>query len=1391
MKTNKDIKLSLWKQLLQNQTELVLPTDYPRPIPHKIVESSIEKDIALSVAKQILNLCIQTDATPFSVLLSAFSVLFSKYTNESDISVGSSSASNNPLVLRFNVEKTDSLLDVIANVLKTEEHALENEIPFADLLSVMFEDKKTSSQNIDLPTSNDDDFQPSLFKVRFFNMTDTDNRTLNDTNSTSNSDLTIFVSQSSTLRRLLPIQIKILYNSVLFSEQRINEMFLQLEQVFSTTAKDLEMSVSKIDLVSAEFKKVIPNPKEDLNWDNFEGSITKFFENNSLKHPEKICVVESDAEVEGKFRKFTYKVINEASNVVAHRLIKSGIQREDVVVLYSYRGVDLVVAVMGVLKAGATFSVIDPAYPPSRQNVYLSVAQPRGVIILKKAGELNLMVREYIKSSLNIICEIPALELHENGSVSGGKIQEWHEDVLKEVENLSQVSTEVENGPDSIGTLSFTSGSTGVPKGVRGRHFSLTHFYPWMKQEFKLNETEKFTMLSGIAHDPIQRDIFTPLYLGAELYIPTSEHIGSPGRLAKWMSENKITVTHLTPAMGQLLSANAVDEIPSLKNSFFVGDVLTKRDVSRLQVLAPNCSIINMYGTTETQRAVSYLTIPPVDAHPGFLSQQKDIMPAGKGMKNVQLLVINDAGLMCGVGEVGEIYVRSGGLAEGYLGLEDVTKEKFISNPFNIEGPTISNVGKLLANYKGPRDRMYRTGDLGRYRPDALVECTGRADDQVKIRGFRIELKEIDTHLSQHPQVRENVTLVRRDKLEEKTLCSYFIPLDSNHDIGELLKDIREYLKLKLPSYAVPTVFVPLTRMPLTPNGKIDKNALPFPDTVLVSTRPSSTDSDKNLTTTEKIIKEIWNVLLPHNNDIQPSDNFFDLGGHSVLATRLVFELRKKVACVIPLSVVFKEPTLKFMALEVDKIIQRDSNNLLQKNDDGLLDFERKEETSEEFNYAADLDVLDDKVAFSMDNGLEEFKFMIENDRENIFFVTGVTGFLGAFILRDLLQRYPASKVICHVRANSVEEGLKRIEENGKQHLVWRKEWLENDRISVACGDLSMPRLGLTEEAWDQLSEKVDLIVHNGALVHWVFPYTKLRGPNVLATVEALKLSTTKRFKPLLFVSSTSVLDTAHYSNKIGMMGESGKVLESDDLEGSRTGLHSGYGQTKWVSEKLIMRAQERGVPCTIIRPGYIVGHSFTGVGNTDDFLWRLVKGCIQLGKIPKISNVVNMVPVDYVSAVIVSVAGKKDNLTKKAYHIWHPHSFRFDDLFKEIMLYYPVVPTEYMHWRTSLMEFTFSESDHALYPLLHFVLDDLPTSTRSPELDDQNAKSVCQNDQRIVRSNFLLCSLLWKCPDVKDFIGLYLGYMSKVGFLEKPEWKELPHLSEWDDLKVISRRGQ
>ncbi|KAG5458721.1 MAG: hypothetical protein BJ554DRAFT_1003, partial [Olpidium bornovanus] len=587
--------------------------------------------------------------SPYIIVLAAFAILLHRHTGEEDVVVGTSSISGNPLVLRLRVTAEDTFQDVVRAVYKvrrakfaTEAEAREDEIPFSQILCLLSQQTGTKPYE-DIP-----------FRVRFFNRTDTTEDTLRQSSNAA-TDLTVFIdSTSTTARRLVPgLEVRVVYNQVLFTAQRIrhllDQLLLLLRTACGTDATGSPLKVAAISLLTPRCRLVVPDPTADLHWDGWEGGIHDVFARNAKKYPSRVCVVDTpDVQRNGaangtgsgcRGRIFTYKQINEASNVVAHRLLEGGLQREDVVMIYAHRGIELVVAIMGVLRSGGTFSVIgewfyerlrlrgwptivflppDPAYPPARQQIYLSVARPRALIVIERAGTIDPSVQKYIQNELDVVTQIPSLRLADDGALYGGISPDSAAgDVLDCVKHLQDQEPEVVIGPDSIGTLSFTSGSTGVPKdnpsanlatkGVRGRHYSLTHFYPWLSCEFGLSEEDRFSMLSGIAHDPIQRDtccgilsnpkdlcfasVFTPLFLGAQLHIPTSEDIGVAGALAAWIAARSLTVTHLTPAMGQLLSANASTQLPSLRTAFFVGDILTRRDCSRLQALAPNCTI--------------------------------------------------------------------------------------------------------------------------------------------------------------------------------------------------------------------------------------------------------------------------------------------------------------------------------------------------------------------------------------------------------------------------------------------------------------------------------------------------------------------------------------------------------------------------------------------------------------------------------------------------------------------------------------------------------------------------------------------------------------------------------------------------------------------------------
>lgn len=564
--------------------------------------------------------------------------------------------------------------------------------------------------------------------------------------------------------------------------------------------------------------------------------------------------------------------------------------------------------------------------------------------------------------------------------------------------------------------------------------------------------------------------------------------------------------------------------------------------------------------------------------------------------------------------------------------------------------------------------------------------------------------------------------------------------------------------------------------MPLTPNGKIDKPALPFPDTPQFNSasstvaQPSITasitpESLPDMTPTERTIHQIWHDLLPSPPEpyIPLDDNFFDLGGHSLIATRLIFEIRNTCQVDAPLGLVFKEPTIRGLAREVVRLQQGDLGFV--ENEEDSVEREKAENDAEkarqvqreEIDYAADLVPLANEYLLA---SYEPVPVLNRPDRTVL--LTGATGFLGAFILSTVLNVYPNARVVCVVRAADNEKALERIKKSAEDHLLWSQLWVTSGRVQAVCGDLAKERLGLSQDDWDRLTQEVDVVIHNGALVHWVYPYQHLRGPNVLGTLWAMKLASWHHTKSFHFVSSTSVLDTDHYVNLSEQITQTGGqgVPESDDLEGSRRGLRSGYGQSKWVAEKLILEARARGLPATITRPGYVIGDSKTGVTNTDDFLWRLMKGCVELGYIPSINNVVNACPVDYVARCVaaVALAPTAESAPLGVFHVTHPATFRFNDLFGCLPRYgYPCTQTEYIDWRGRLMEFTIQARDNALYPLLHFVLDDLPTGTKAPLLDDRNTRSVIEKEGVA-------------CPVIsEELVGVYLAYLIKVGFMEKP----------------------
>jgi len=715
--------------------------------------------------------------------------------------------------------------------------------------------------------------------------------TLTNDEVSSNFDFTLYVAEARD-----EIRFDLVYNADLFSPERMAEMLRQFEHLLSQIVESPAESIARFSLLTEEARVILPNPAEPLS-DEWRGGVHTLFSAHAQEARDRIAVSSAQGS-------WTYRELDARSNQLANYLRATGIKSEDIVAIYAHRNSSLVWAIMGALKAGAAFLILDPAYPAMRLIDYLDIANPKGWIQIEGAAVLPDELSAFVEE-MPFICR---LELPRKTSAGfESMLSEWPADMPS-----------VTVGPDSLACISFTSGSTGRPKAILGRHGPLSHFLPWQRENFGLRETDRYSMLSGLSHDPLQRDIFTPLSLGGTVCIPDLDNMVVSGSLAQWMRREMISIAHLTPAMAQLITQVLFEpdadrvEIPSLRYAFIVGDALTKRDVARLRKVAPSITCVNFYGSTETQRAVGYFVVPEQDYADADDSSSKtvsrSVIPLGRGMKDVQLLVLSRPGQLAGIGEAGEIYIRSPHLARSYLHNDDLSQQRFLPNPFT----------------KATGDRLYRTGDLGSYLPDGNVGFLGRADHQVKIRGYRIELGEIESVLGRHPAIREAVVVARDDEKGEKRLIGYLVCASGN---APAASELRSYLKQRLPESMVPSIYVTLDALPLTPNGKVDRKRLPEPDW-----KRSKCEEGWQAprTIVEQRVAEIWSEVLGVER-VGVEDNFFELGGHSLLATQVISRVRDAFGVEVPLLRLFQTPTVAGLAEIVGQVdIEQDDDDILE-----------------------------------------------------------------------------------------------------------------------------------------------------------------------------------------------------------------------------------------------------------------------------------------------------------------------------------------------------------------------------------------------------------------------------------------------------------------------------
>ena len=844
-------QLNYWQQQLQNLPRIDLPTDYPRPAKtaYQGAASTFELSPALTVA--IKTLAQQEGVTLFMLLLAAFQVLLSRYTDREDIAVGTPIANRNrgeiegligffanTLVLRTNLEGNPSFRELLQRVREltlaaythqdlpfeklVEELKVERHLNHNPLFDVMFTLETNSGEELKLPG-----LTLSYLEAE---------------NETAIFDLILSIGETET-----GLTGAIRYSTELFKQSTIERMIGHLETLLAAITANPQTPLSDLPILTQTEQQLLGS------WNDTEVNypqalcIHQLFEAQVERSPDAVAVV-------FEAQTLTYRELNHRANQLAHYLQELGVKPEVLVGICVERSLLMVIGLLAILKAGGAYVPLDPSYPLQRLAYMLEDSQP-----------MVLLTQQDLVASLpNQQAQAVCLDT------------DWEQISNNSTENpVSNITI------DNLAYVIYTSGSTGKPKGAMNTHRSIGNRLLWMQDAYQLNSTDTVLQKTPFSFDVSVWEFFWTLITGARLVIAQPEGHKDPNYLVDLILQQQVTTLHFVPSMLQVfLEAKDVEKCQSIKRVIASGEALPvqlqQRFFERLEA-----QLHNLYGPTEAAIDVT------------FWQCQKDrlntqTVPIGRPIANIQIYLLDRALNPVAVGVTGEIYLAGVGVGRGYVNRPDLTAEKFIPNPFDSEAGT----------------RLYRTGDKARYLPNGEIEYVGRIDNQVKLRGFRIELGEIEAVMLQHPTVREAVVQIR-DLADSQSLVAYVVP--KNQQLLTI-SELRQFLESKLPNYMIPSAFVTLETLPLNPNSKVDRKALPIPNLAR-----SETDFVLPRNHTEKIIASIYAEILKQEK-VSINDNFFELGGHSLLATQVISRLREAFEIEFPLRILFEKPTVVSLA---------------------------------------------------------------------------------------------------------------------------------------------------------------------------------------------------------------------------------------------------------------------------------------------------------------------------------------------------------------------------------------------------------------------------------------------------------------------------------------------
>jgi tyrocidine synthetase-3 len=840
---------------------LELPTDYSRPLIRDFEGEAVNFVLTKKVTTRIKQGAKKADVTLYMALLAAYTVFLSKLSGQEDIIVGTPVASRphpdlgkiigmfvNTLAMRnFPIpEKTfkEYLAEVKAHTLKAYEN---QEYQFNELVEKISVTRDTSRN--------------PLFDVMF--------NLLNQVDSTgeipgvddhsghvyrkgsSKFDLNLMVIDRG--ERLF---FKLMFSTRLFGKNTIERMVNYLKEIIEFLFANPGQRIQDVNLAPAAIKEAnlsdfTSELKYPLNHKTIQEKLKESFQRNHHR-----IAIETGEQV------VTYKELEQRAIVVRNRIKQEGVKKGSFVGIYTKEKTDVIVLMIGILNAGCGFVPIDPRLPLKRVEAMIRAP---GIKIVFTDTTRKQKIRDIFRALSD---EVRSIEVTD--------------ELYHPCEWVQKEATVAEYKPEDAIYIYFTSGTTGIPKAIKGKNESLVQFIDWEIKTFGVDQNIRVAQLFSMGFDAFLREVFVPLTVGGTLCIPSEEETLEEGEtMANWIEQKEIQLLHCVPTLFRLLNTAPLNPVrfPHLKNVLLSGEQIRPGDLGIwFQSFGDRIQLVNLYGPTETTMVKTCYFIKSTDV-------KRNRIPVGQPITGCRMAILDKEMRLCDQGTVGEIYLRTPYMTHGYLSDEALNKERFIENPF----------------LKDKKELIYKTGDLGRELVDGGYEVIGRADQQIKIRGIRIEPGEVETILLRHRNIQEAVVLPRQDEEGEFVLYAYIV---SEQQLTAT--EIREYLSNEVPDYMIPTFFVPVESIPLTLSGKVDKKALPLPLTEPTGKRIPPGDK------IERKLMEIWALILGKpENTISMDSNFFELGGHSLKATILTAKIHKAFQIRLSLADIFKTPTIE------------------------------------------------------------------------------------------------------------------------------------------------------------------------------------------------------------------------------------------------------------------------------------------------------------------------------------------------------------------------------------------------------------------------------------------------------------------------------------------------